>query len=253
MPHTISCRTSTFGDPLTAFPILAAAGLRHAEAQVSPDTDYTALARAAAAAGIAVATLSTGVDLDDDASRAHFRRAIDGAADIGTARIFCSLKSAQPMAETTIQRLRELVAHAAARQVTLAMETHPPFGANAGTALRTLDIIGSPALRYNFDTANLYYYNHGLNAVDQLKYCRHKVASLHLKDTNGGFEDATFPIVGQGIVDFPTIFQLLDEIHFDGPCTLELEGHALNNHAAGRADFLKHCLAYLADIGAFAP
>jgi sugar phosphate isomerase/epimerase len=252
MGHLISCRSGTFGALEVALPTLANCGLRHAEVDLSADGDYARVRAIADAAGVRIATLSAGVDLDHADSCAALRRAIDGASVAGTRLIFCSIKSAAPLTGPPLAALRQLLDHAAAHAVTLAMETHPPYGTNAGTALQTIDAVNHPHLRYNFDTANLYYYNHGLNAVDQLRYCRHIVASVHLKDTFGQYHDAGFPILGQGVVDFPRLFALLDEVGFAGPCTLELEGGPLDAHPAGRVDFLQRCLAYLREIGAMA-
>ena len=50
------------------------------------------------------------------------------------------------------------------------------------------------------------------------------IASVHLKDTNGGFGCWRFPALGEGVVDFAGVFRVLNERGFYGPFTFELEG-----------------------------
>ena len=113
----------------------------------------------------------------------------------------------------------------AARQgVTLALETHPDLITNAQVARQTMEGVDHAHVRVNFDTANVYFYNHGVDAVEELRRMLPFVASVHLKDTDGGFRSWHFPALGRGIVNFRGVFELLDQAGFTGPCTLEIEG-----------------------------
>lgn len=248
--HAIACRTSTFGGPMQALPIFAEVGVPNAEVTFPEDGDYAAIGQLARATGITVTTLGGACNLDEADSRQGLVQAILGAAEIGVPRLFLSLKATTPLAAETITHLVDLCEQAAKHEVTLCFETHPPFGTNAGTALQTLEAVDHPNLRFNFDTGNIYYYNHGLDTLDQLRYCREAVGAVHLKDSNGGFKDMDFPIMGHGIVDFAQVFALLDEIGYAGPYTMELEGKSLSQHEDGRQDFLARCVAYLHEIGA---
>ena len=49
------------------------------------------------------------------------------------------------------------------------------------------------------------------------------VGSVHLKDTDGKPKSFDFPPLGDGVVDFPGVFRLLNEAGFYGPWTFELE------------------------------
>jgi inosose dehydratase len=54
---------------------------------------------------------------------------------------------------------------------------------------------------------------------------REHVRHVHLKDTNGRFRDWHFPALGTGgAVDFARIKQVLDEVEYAGPYSLEIEG-----------------------------
>jgi sugar phosphate isomerase/epimerase len=131
------------------------------------------------------------------------------------------------------------------------METHPPLGENGDKAKKTLDAVDHPGLRFNFDTANVYYYNEGTDTITELKKVAQYVASVHLKDTDGGFKSPNFPPLGQGIVDFKGVFDVLRDVNFEGPYTLEIEGANVSGlDAQGRLEFLRTCVAFLHDMGA---
>jgi sugar phosphate isomerase/epimerase len=116
--------------------------------------------------------------------------------------------------------------------------------------LATMQAVDHPHLAVNLDTANIYYYNEGLNSADELERVVEHVVSLHLKDTDGGFRSMNFPVLGEGVVDFERIFAILDDDGFEGPLTLELEGPLTSGkgvqerHAAVMAS-----MAYLRSIG----
>jgi len=106
-------------------------------------------------------------------------------------------------------------------------------------------------LGYNFDTANIYYYNEGTDSVTELAKALEHVASVHLKDTDGLPKSLNFPVLGQGVVDFPEVFRLLGERGFTGPYTLELEGDLMTGKdLAARHQIVVACMDYLRSIGA---
>ncbi len=181
-----------------------------------------------------------------------FLKVIDGAGDIGVRRIFASIKGGPDTPrETIVSRLRQTAEYARERDVVVCMETHPPFAENAEKAMATLDEVDHPGLRFNFDTANVYYYNEGTDTINELKQCAHGVASVHLKDTDGGFHSPNFPPIGQGVVDFAGVFEILGATGFSGPYTLEIEGANVQGlDMDGRMDFLRQCVEYLKANGA---
>jgi inosose dehydratase len=81
-------------------------------------------------------------------------------------------------------------------------------------------------VRVNFDTANIYYYNEGIDGITELKKILDYVEAVHLKETNGGFKTWYFPTYGdeKGIVKFGEVFRLLNGRGFNGPFTMEIEG-----------------------------
>jgi sugar phosphate isomerase/epimerase len=251
MAAMISCRTGMFGDLETAFEQFPKADMFYAECPPAPGGDYPAMAALAKAHGVTIASLATGLHLDTDEQAAAFRPVIDGAAEIGVPKIFVSAKASEAgKFEEALGRLGELAKYAAGKGVTICMETHPPFAENGDKARLVIESIGSAGLRFNFDTANIYYYNENCDSVAEVKKVADLVGSVHLKDTDGGYKSPNFPPVGQGIVDFPAIFEVLAAVGFQGPYTLEIEGaHVSKLDTAGRLQFLKDCVAYLRSVG----
>ena len=45
-----------------------------------------------------------------------------------------------------------------------------------------------------------------------------------MKDTDGAYQTWHFPTLGEGVVDFPKVFEILAARGFHGPYTMELEG-----------------------------
>ncbi|GAC1450964.1 MAG: hypothetical protein NVSMB9_35770 [Isosphaeraceae bacterium] len=124
-----------------------------------------------------------------------------------------------------VRHLRRIGDEAGALGVTLALETHKGPTQNAEAMLRLMSEVDHPAVRLNFDTGNIAYYNEGTDPVAELEKVKHLVRNVHLKDNRGGLEDWYFPAVGDGgSVDFRRIRELLDEVGFLGPYTIEIEG-----------------------------
>jgi inosose dehydratase len=105
-------------------------------------------------------------------------------------------------------------------------------------------------VRINFDTANIYYYNAGADAVAELRTILPYVEGVHLKDTRGGPQQFDFPTLGEGVVDFPGVFGLLNSRGFFGPFTMELEGtKGLDRDEAQIKQHVAESVAYLRRSG----
>jgi len=126
---------------------------------------------------------------------------------------------------TVVKHLRQLGDVAGPLGITIALETHKGPTQNAAAMLALMGEVDHPAVRLNFDTGNIAYYNEGIDPCDELEKVKHLVRNVHLKDNRGGYEDWYFPAVGDGGgVDFLRIRQILDGVGFRGPYTIEIEG-----------------------------
>jgi len=250
MSRKFSCREPVYLGWENAVKLLPDAGIDGLEVSVRPLDELQTIAAAAADSGVELMTMAGGVKLDDEASMGAYVTQLDACAQVGIPIYFTSASGGEQERGISMGRLRELAAEAAARDMVIALETHPPFCQNADGMLATMDEVGHPNLGVNLDTANIFYYNEGLDSADELERVIDHVVSLHLKDTDGGFKSPQFPVLGEGVVRFERIFEILDAAGFDGPMALELEGPVMSGKDVdARHQDVKTCMAYLRSIG----
>ena len=169
-------------------------------------------------------SVSGSLDLINEDGIAKFDNLANGAVSMGAKLIFVSAKASEDIPkEVTYERLRKIGDKAAEKGLTVCVETHPILCHNGDVALETMKGVNHNNIRLNFDTANIYYYNENIDAVEELKKVVKYVKSVHLKDTDGTPKSFAFPPLGDGIVDFPEVFRIPNEAGFHGPFTFELE------------------------------
>ncbi|MHA1684130.1 MAG: sugar phosphate isomerase/epimerase family protein [Promethearchaeota archaeon] len=164
--------------------------------------------------------------LNQKAFKKQVETTISMAKRFGTTIIFASIKAPEKEKKKLklFEKLRELGDAFKENDLKLCMETHPNLVTNGKVGRETMEQINHENVRINFDTANMYYYNKGIDAVKELDLIAEFVGSVHLKDSNGKVKSWYFPTLGEGIVDFPAIVKKLSSIGFKGPYTMELEG-----------------------------
>jgi len=218
----IACRPASYAPfGYLAYDHLAGLGIRFVEIPVEA-------ARAVAAElgrrNLQISSLQGEFDVARDDVPGQLKPQLQTCNLFGVRLLFLSVKAGHTPLGTVYDRLRAAGDLAARQGVTLALETHPDLITNAQVARQTMEGVDHAHVRVNFDTANVYFYNHGVDAVEELRRMLPFVASVHLKDTDGGFRSWHFPALGRGIVNFRGVFELLDQAGFTGPCTLEIEG-----------------------------
>ena len=156
-----------------------------------------------------------------------FRDAIDLAADLGAEYLVTVPGRMNPLlAPAPAQRrqwlhesLRELIPHAQARGVRLALENVPfaalPDAAALGAFVREL---ATPAVSICYDAANAHFI--GESPAEGLRQLAALVEVVHLSDTTR--QAWRHDEVGQGDVPFGATLAALDEIAFDGICMMEI-------------------------------
>ena len=105
---------------------------------------------------------------------------------------------------------------AQAAGLVIALEIHGDLMASGERSIPLLDRIGHPAVKVNYDTANVEHYG-GVRAEDDLPAIADRVANVHLKDMRGGQGDWDFPAIGEGHVDFGRVLEILRGAGYDGP------------------------------------
>jgi sugar phosphate isomerase/epimerase len=155
--------------------------------------------------------------------------AIAACTAFGTKVIFTSIKGDKGGAKKNAKlfaQLRVLGDQVKAKEITVCLETHPELVLNGKVGKETMEAINNEGIRINFDTANMYYYNKGIDSSVELDHVIKYVGSVHLKETDGMFHSWCFPALGdkRGIVKFPAIVKKLNDAGFFGPWTMEIEG-----------------------------
>lgn len=173
--------------------------------------------------GVIISTVSCFADFEKPEGRASIERSLKIGQVLGASVL---VTGSGLDLDTAIPVLKELGAFAGELGLTIAIETHPPMGHNSTASLDTLSRVDSPNIRLNFDTANIYYYNEGVDGEEELKKVIDYVVHLHLKDSRKGYKENFFPALGDGVIDFKRIFSILDEAGFTGCASIEIEGPA---------------------------
>jgi L-ribulose-5-phosphate 3-epimerase len=124
--------------------------------------------------------------------------------------------------EAFLRHIGPLADAAQAAGVTIALEIHGELMASGERSLPLLDRIGHPAVKVNYDTANVEFYS-GVLAEDDLPAVADRVAHVHLKDMRGGQGEWDFPALGEGHVDFARVIEILRGAGFEGPYSVEVE------------------------------
>jgi inosose dehydratase len=221
----IACRTASYGSyEAVAYQHLASLGLRYVEIPVPPPEQIEATKATLTRFGLSASSLHGECDLSRPDVAEMVEAQMPALAALGTRIMFVSAQAGETPLETAYARLREAGEVAARHGVTIALETHPDLAVNGDVALQTMHAVDHANVRINYDTANVYFYNQGIDGVAELRKVAEYVAAVHLKDTDGGYRSWHFPALGRGVVDFGEVFAALDAAGFAGPCTLEIEG-----------------------------
>jgi len=135
----------------------------------------------------------------------------------------------------------------------LALELHPPLYDNAEVFWKVANDFPGFPLKANFDTANVYYYNHDPDGPAELEKVVERLAHMHIKDSLCKFEDFTFPALGEGKVPFGKMFEICKKHGFSGPASMEIEGGDEEQQTlAGKQNVMKRSVEHLRTLGAIA-
>lgn len=225
MKNVLACNLGSYGRYREkAWEHLPTLGITAVELGMPQPSEVPALKRRLADHGLRATTLMAACPIGEETVVDQFAQSLDIAAEMGVKVIFTSVHAGEVPLETVYQRLRAIGDRAAPLGIHVAMETHPDLCHNGDVARQTMAGVNHPHIGINFDTANIYYYNHNIDGVVEFQKIVQHVKSVHLKDTNGGYRTWYFPTLGQGIVDFASIFRIANEAGMYGPFTLEMEG-----------------------------
>src|SRR6478752_6628683 len=106
--------------------------------------------------------------------------------------------------------------------ISICLETHGGLLGTGKLASEIIKTVGKSNLGINYDAGNVIYYD-GTDPVEDIKIAAPYVVHMHVKDQIGGQGVWHFPTVGTGEIDYPAIFATLNEVGFNGPCSVEVE------------------------------
>ena len=251
MKNLLSCNLGSYRRYRdTAYAHLQKIGVRHVEIPAPRPEDAEAVNEVLAYFGLSAATLMVRGDLQNEGVADEFLPGLQAAQKMGVSVVFTSLKAGDLPLDTAYARLRKIGDVAARHGVTVALETHPDLCENGAVALRTVQAVNHPNVRINFDTANVCYYNEGVDVLAELRKIAPFVAGVHLKDTNGGYKTWHFPTLGQGVVNYREVFAIMNGVGMRGPFTMELEGiQGQNLNLREQHASVEQSVAHLRSIG----
>lgn len=217
MKNILSSRTGSYD-------VLQKLGIKGVEIDSPRPEDVDRLKAELSKYDLTAMSVGGDIDLVNEDGVEEFDTLLHGAVNMEAKIIFASAHASDDIPrEVTYERLRKIGDKAATHGITVCLETHPILCHNGDEALKTMKRVNHPNIRLNFDTANIYYYNENIDTVVELKKVVKYVGAVHLKDTDGTPRSFVFPPLGEGVVDFPEVFRILNEIGFHGPFTFELE------------------------------
>ena len=180
--------------------------------------------------GLEAISLSGHSDLVSEAGVEEFRKALRIAQSLGIHYVTTSTGghdassagSLEDQRASFMQHIRPLADEAAGMGITICLETHGGLLATGVISQQLIDDIGKDNIGINYDPGNVIFYG-GVRPEEDIQQSAAGIRHMHVKDQIGGKGVWHFPQTGTGEVDFGTIFQALDAVGFDGPCSVEIE------------------------------
>ena len=207
--------------------------------RMSP-ADMESLGKLVESFGLTIASIAGHIDLEfpllgkgPEAAAAGCRRLrarFDLAGELGVPIVNTGLGIAGPgeSLDPLYRELADLLAHAAARNVKIGLESHAGVTETAKASLDLCRTIGSPNLGINHDAGNVRFYA-GIDPVADLAAVAHEIGlyliHVHIKDHRGPKGQWDFPPLGEGSIDLAALAALYRRIGFRGPFSLEIEFH----------------------------
>ena len=180
----------------------------------------------------AIAAHSSLLSNDPEAHAANMERlkgAVDLAVELAQGNIMPVINTTpggkpeewDAVRDLLVERTRELVEYAQARNVTIAIEPH--VGASIDTpekVLQFLELVGSPFLKVNFDISHFDIV--GLTTEKTVAALASQTIHTHVKDQRGRVPNYEFLIPGEGDFDYVEYLKAMQAHGYDGFITVEV-------------------------------
>lgn len=191
--------------------------------------DIEELKRLLRSFGLEVVSLSAHSDLASPEGVTYLRKALRFAKNLGAQVVNTGTVESVTQKDVLLRHLEVLAHDAEKTEVRIGLEIHGDFLRSGQVASLLMEEVRSPFVGINYDTGNAVYYG-DVRPEEDIKACLPHIVHLHLKDKRGGYKVWDFPPLGEGTVDFPTIFALLEGAQKDVPLSVEIEFQGRFDH-----------------------
>ena len=194
MENIIACNLGSYRQfGANAYTHLAEIGLTNVEIGVPSAESVDEVQSNLNAYGLTATSLLGRCDIQSETVVSDFQPALEIASKMSVKIIFVSVHAGDTDRNAVYDRLHAIGENAAPYGIKVCLETHPDLIHNGDSALETMQAVNHPNICVNFDTGNVYYYNHNVTAVSEVEKVIPHVGAVHLKDTNGGYRTWAFP------------------------------------------------------------
>lgn len=147
-----------------------------------------------------------------------------------------------------VKNLNTLLPYLEKYNLILVIEVHGEHG-RASRIKEITKKVNSDRVKICYDTANAIFYG-GVEGCEDLEAAVDEVRYLHIKDKKGDPKEWNFPALGEGYVDFPALFDVLDRNNNDSPLSIEIEFTEKGSESAEEVDAaLVQSARYLKGLG----
>jgi sugar phosphate isomerase/epimerase len=175
--------------------------------------------------GLRPVSLSGHTQLQTEAGKERFKRAMDIAAALGMSIVNTYTGDAATDAEREayFANVDELCDYAQSKGLRIGMETDSNMLPTAKEGVAILDRIGRPeVIGFNYDPGNVVYYT-GADPYTDIEYALPRLFHFHFKDKVGGKGVFHFPPVGDGELDMMRLLTTAQNAGYTGPVSAEVE------------------------------
>lgn len=124
--------------------------------------------------------------------------------------------------ESFFTKMKIITKYLEERGIVAALEIHGGIIGTGSMCRKTIERINSSNVRINYDPANLIYFE-GKRPEDDIMDIIDYVAHFHIKDKLEGKGVWNFPAIGEGYINFTSLFDVLFNNYYEGPLSFEIE------------------------------
>jgi len=163
-------------------------------------------------------------DLTTDNGVELFKKRIDLAVEMEVCIVNTAAGEIKTKAdeESFFQNMKAVCKYLEEREIIAALECHGGIVGTGKECRKTVERIGSENVKINYDPANVIFYE-GANPEEDIMDVVDYIAHFHIKDKLEDKGVWNFPAIGEGYINFRTLFDILYNNNYHGPLSFEIE------------------------------